>query len=204
MKILVIGATGLTGTIAVRLLLDRKDDVTAFVRGDYDVAGVRVAKGDARDEKSLVDAVKGQDAVLSAFGPRGLGKSDIQEVFMRNLTAAMKANGVKRFVNLSAWGAGDTRDTLPLVGRIFLKLLLKDLFADKDRGEKILFASELDYVNVRPGRLSNGKARGGVKASLDPKAIKPTPFMARADLAAFMVDQLRDDTWVRKSPLIGY
>ena len=55
-------------------------------------------------------------------------------------------------------------------------------------------------VNVRPGRLTNGKARGAVKASMDsgvPSA------MTREDLAAFMVEQIASDTWVGKSPLIG-
>lgn len=204
MKVLVIGASGLTGSIALRLLLERGDEPTAFVRKDLGVPGVRLARGEARDAASLEAAVEGQDAVFSAFGPRSFKEDDLQEVFMRNLVAAMKAKGVKRLVNLSAWGAGDTRDSLPLIGKLFVRLVLAKLFADKERGEKILFESGLDWINVRPGRLSNRKARGGVRASLDPKAVKPIPFMTRADLAAFMVDQLHDDTWIRKSPLIGY
>ena len=30
------------------------------------------------------------------------------------------------------------------------------------------------------------------------------PLMTREDLAAFMIDALTDDTWLRRSPLIGY
>jgi hypothetical protein len=41
-----------------------------------------------------------------------------------------------------------------------------------------------------------------VKASLDAKDIRG--LMTRADLAAFMVEQLTDPTWLRKSPVIGY
>jgi uncharacterized protein YbjT (DUF2867 family) len=44
---------------------------------------------------------------------------------------------------------------------IFIPLLLRNVFADKERGEAILFASDLDYVNVRPGRLLNKAARAG-------------------------------------------
>lgn len=202
MKVLVVGATGLTGSIAINLLLEKKDEPTAFVRGDCAAPGVKVAKGEARDARSLEDAVKGQDAVLSAFGPRSLKKSDIQETYMRNLVSAMEKNGMKRLVNLSAWGAGDSWPTMPFIGKIFVKLMLRELYEDKEKGEAILFASSLDYVNVRPGRLTNGKARGGAKANLDGKGI--SGWMTRADLAAFMGDQLRDDTWLRKSPLLGY
>jgi uncharacterized protein YbjT (DUF2867 family) len=201
-KVLVVGATGLTGSILVRLLFDRGDEVTALVRSDVAMKRLRVVRGDARDRSALEAAVEGQDAVLSAFGPRGLKKDDLQEAYMRNLVAAMDAKGVKRLVNLSAWGAGDSWDSMPFVGKMFVRLLLSELYADKNRGETILLASGLDFINVRPGRLTNGKARGGVKASADGKGI--SSWMTREDLAAFMVSQLEDPTWVRKSPVIGY
>jgi len=80
-------------------------------------------------------------------------------------------------------------------------VLLRNIFNDKKRGEKILFASNLDYVNVCPGRLLNKPARGGVKASADGEGIKHS--ITRADLAQWMVEQLTSDVWVRKSPVVG-
>ena len=209
MKVLVIGATGLTGQIAVRRLLERGDEVTALARDPAAITAkhdrLRAAKGEARDTGSLEQAVQGQDAVLSAFGPRAaLKKDDIQEVFMRNLVAAMKKAGVKRLSNLSAWGAGDSYSALWIPGRVVLRIFLSSFFEDKNRGEAILFASALDFVNVRPSRLANGPARGKVKASLSPEGLRWWPLMTREDLAAFMIDQLTDDTWQRRSPLIGY
>ncbi len=206
MKVLVIGATGLTGKLLVQQLLDRGDEVTAFARNPADVTlkheRLRTTKGDARDLASLEAAVAGQDAVLAAFGPRSLSKDDLQETFDRNLLAAMKKGGVKRLVNLSAWGAGDSRQHSNLIFKIALNTLLRNVFADKDRGEALVIASDLDFTNVRPGQLVNEPARGGVKASLDPAGLKPK--MTRADLATFMIEQIASDAWVRKSPLIGY
>jgi uncharacterized protein YbjT (DUF2867 family) len=209
MKVLVIGATGLTGQIAVRRLLERGDEVTALVRAPVAVTvkhdRLRAAKGEARDADSLDRAVQGQDAVLSAFGPRAaFKKDDLQEVFMRNLVAAMERAGVKRLSNLSAWGAGDSYSALWLPGRIVLRTFLSSFFEDKNRGEAILFASGLDFVNVRPSRLANAPARGNVRAASSPEGLRWWPLMTREDLAAFMIDQLRDDTWLRRSPLIGY
>jgi uncharacterized protein YbjT (DUF2867 family) len=88
--------------------------------------------------------------------------------------------------------------------RFIARLVLKELFADKERGERVLFASSLDYVNVRPGRLSNRGARGNVKAALTPEGLRWWPLMTREDVAGFMVEQLTSDTWVRASPLLGY
>ena len=207
MKILVIGATGLTGTHLLSLLTERGHEVTAFVRDPSKLSfkheKLKIAQGDARDLASLERAVQGQDVVMSALGPRTLKADDLQEVFMRNLVAAMTKHNVKRLINLSAMGAGDSYAGSPFIMRaFFLPLFLGKMFKDKERGEVHLFGSSLDYVNVRPGRLTNEPARGGVKASLEYKGLKH--IMSRADLAQFMVSQLDQSMWVRKSPLIGY
>ncbi len=205
MKILLIGATGGTGKEILPILLAANHTVTALVRRPDAVMTshehLLKLPGDVRDSVLVERAVQGQDAVVSVLGPRSLKKDDIQEVMMRNLVAAMKKHGVKRLVNLSAWGAQDTHKTISLLQVILQGVLLRNIFADKKRGEKILFASDLDYVNVCPGRLLNEPARGGVKASADGTGIRHS--VTRADVAQWMVDQLTSDVWLRKSPVIG-
>jgi uncharacterized protein YbjT (DUF2867 family) len=207
MKVLVVGATGLTGQHLVKHLLTGAHEVSAMVRDPAKFTlrhdRLEVVKGDAREAASLEQAVAGKNAVLSALGPRSFKKDDLQEVYMRNLVAGMTKAGVKRLVNLSAMGAGDSYDGAPFVmKRILMPLFLGELFADKNRGEVYLLNSALDFVNVRPGRLTNASARGGVKASLNYSEVGSS--IAREDLAQFMIAQLEDSTWVRKSPLIGY
>jgi len=207
MKVLVIGATGASGRIIVNKLLAQGHEVTAFARNPASImersARLRVVQGEARDAASLERAAQEQDAVLSVLGPRSLKADDLQEVFMRNLVAAMKKHGVRRFISLGAAGAGDSRPQVPLAMRaIFIPLLLRNVFADKERGEAILFASDLEYVNVRPGRLLNKAARGGVKAQLEGRGLRFD--MTREDLADFMIGQLASSEWIRKSPLVGY
>jgi uncharacterized protein YbjT (DUF2867 family) len=206
MKVLVIGATGGTGTHAVRRLLDRGDFVRALARNPSAITlrheRLEVVQGDARDADSIDRAVQGVDAVLCAFGPRSLKKDDLQETLARNLSRAMHKHGVKRLVNLSAWGAGDSAAQSGLFFSIIRNTILRQVYADKERGEAILLDPSLDYVNVRPGRLLDGPARGGVKASLDGKVLQPK--LVRDDLAAFMVEQVHSDNWLRRSPLVGY
>jgi len=205
-RILLIGATGATGQELLPRLLASGYTVTALVRRPEAVTinndHLTVIPGNLRDLAVVDEAVKGQDAVVCAFGPRGLKKDNIQEVLMRNLVAAMTKHGVKRLVNLSAWGADETMRPHGLMQLILQKGLLRNIFADKARGERLLFASSLDYVNVCPGRLLNKPARGGVKVSVDGKDIKAT--MTREDLAEWMIAQIESDTWVRKCPIVGY
>ena len=103
MKILLIGATGGTGQEILPLLLKSGHTVTALVRRPEAITikhkHLVVIPGGVRDPGLVDQAVKGQDAVISAFGPRKLGKDDIQEVFMQNLVAAMTKHGVKRLVD---------------------------------------------------------------------------------------------------------
>src|SRR5258706_5192498 len=154
MKVLVVGATGATGKLAVAKLIARGDEVTAFVRNPSAMTEkhgrLHLARGEARDGGSLEEAMAGQDAVFVAFGPRSMKKDDLQEALMRNLLVAMKKQGVKRMVNLSAWGAGASRDSVPFFFKILRSTIFRAVFADKDRGEALLYASDREYVNVQP------------------------------------------------------
>ena len=185
MHILLIGATGGTGREILPRLLAAGHTVTALVRRPEAITTTHehlvVLPGGVRDPALVDRAVHGQDAVIGAFGPRALGKDDIQDVLMRNLVAAMTKRGVKRLVNLSAWGAQDTQNPISLLQVMLQGVLLRHIFADKKRGEKLLFASDVEYVNVCLGRLLNKPARGGVKASAEGTGIKHS--MTRADLA---------------------
>lgn len=121
---------------------------------------------------------------------------------MSNVVKAMNAEGVRRFIGLSAWGAGDSAGQSSLPFKLARNTLLKYVYDDKNRGEAQIIDSDLDYTLVRPGRLTNGPAKGGVRASLVGKGLSRA--IAREDVGAFMVEQLGDPTWTRKSPLIGY
>lgn len=206
MRIVVFGATGQTGKHIVRLLVDGGHAVTAFARSpdrvDTHDHVVRVVQGDVRDASAVTNAVAGQDAVMSAIGPRSLKKDDLQEVFMSNVTTAMGQEGIRRFIGLSARGAGDSIKQSNLMLKAVRNTLLKNIYDDKDRGETRIIGSALDYTLVRPGRLSNKPAKGDVRASLEGRGLSTA--MSREDVASYMVSQLNDTSWTRKCPLIGY
>ncbi|MGH7237446.1 MAG: NAD(P)-dependent oxidoreductase, partial [Candidatus Saccharimonadales bacterium] len=205
--VVVFGSTGQTGQHVVGLLVAEGHAVTAFARNPakvntYNKAKVRIIQGDGRNSADVASAVKGQDAVIAAFGPRSLKKDDIQEVFIKNVINAMNQYNLKRFIELSAWGAGDSLKRSKIPFKIVRKTILKNVFDDKDRGEALIANSNLDYTNVRPGRLTNRPAQGNVRTSLSGRDLSAS--IARADVASFMVGQLEDSSWLRKSPLIGY
>lgn len=206
MKIVVFGATGATGKHIVHKLVAEGHTVTAFARTPANVdapdGAVRIVQGDARDAAKVLAAVTGQDVVMAAFGPRSTKKDDIQTVFMQNVLAAMDQANVQRLIELSAWGAGADLPNGQFMFKIIRHTILKNVFDDKNAAEALIVSSGVDYTLVRPGRLTNGHAKGNVKAVLDGKGVGRA--IAREDVAAFMVAQINNKAWSRKSPIIGY
>ena len=205
MKILVLGATGGTGRLIVRDAAAKGHSVVALVRSKAsgDLQGACLVEGDARDEATLARAMDGCDAVVSALGT-GMGrrKVDLLTVATRALVPAMTRKGVRRLVCVSALGVGDSRGHGGFVfDRLFQPLLLGQAYKDKERQEAAIRASALDWVVVRPARLTDDPARGSVRAFTDLAGVHGGKI-ARADVAQFVVEQLTIDTYLRRTPVI--
>ncbi len=206
MKVIVFGSTGQTGRQLIDQLIKAGHQVTAFARTPAKLAAfeskIHIAAGDARDAQAVSQAVSGQDAVMHALSESITEKSDIQTVFAGHLITAMQAAGVKRLVVLSARGAGDSRAQVPVFFELVLRTLLRYLFEDKQNAEDKIMASSLDYTFVRPFILAKGRLKGNAIAAGSPKGLKWR--LNRADVAACMIAQLKSDSWIRKTPFIGY
>ncbi|WP_316234385.1 SDR family oxidoreductase [Bradyrhizobium sp. SZCCHNR1098] len=208
-NILVLGATGGTGRLIVREALARGDNVTALVRSPGkagDLQGAHLIVGDARDEATLRKALKGQDAVISALGtPAGpFREVTLLSTVTRSLVDAMRAERVSRLVAITGIGAGDSAGHGGfLFDRLIFPLLLRKVYADKNRQEAIIGNSGLDWVVVRPSVLNDKPGGHTVRALTD-----LTDFhggtIARADVARFVLDQVSDDSFLHRSPLITW
>jgi putative NADH-flavin reductase len=205
MKILILGATGATGQLIVRDATASGHHVVALVRAkaSSNLPGAEVIEGDVRNEGTLAHALNGCDAVVSALGTgMGVREVDLLTVATRALVAAMTRAGVRRLICISALGVGDSRHHGGFVfDRIFQPLLLGPAYKDKDRQECAIRASSLDWVVIRPAMLTNGAARGRIRATTDLASVNGGKI-ARADVAQFVLEQLTTDTWLRRTPVI--
>lgn len=205
MKVLVLGATGGTGRLIVRDAAAKGHSVVALVRSIANAAlpGADVIEGDARNEATIARALDGCDAVVSALGT-GVGrrKVDLLTVATRAMIAAMTHSSVRRLVCVSALGVGDSHGHGGFVfDRLFQPLLLSEAYKDKERQEAAIRASQLDWVLVRPARLTDDPARGNARAITDLAHVNGGKI-ARADVARFVVDQLTADTYLGQAPVL--
>jgi putative NADH-flavin reductase len=208
-KILVLGATGGTGRSIVTQALARGDAVTALVRSPEKASALQGAKlivGDARDEAALREALKGQDAVVSALGTPASPFKEVTllSIAMRALVSAMKAEHVSRLVSITGIGAGDSVGHGGFVfDNVIYPLLLRKVYADKNRQEAIARDSGLDWVLVRPSVLNDKPSRGKIRALTDLSAFHGGTI-SREDVASFVLDQVRGNTWLHRAPLITW
>jgi uncharacterized protein YbjT (DUF2867 family) len=202
MKVLVFGATGGSGRAIVSHLLDEGHDVTAFVRnpdGMGTAPRLTIAEGDATDADDVAGVLPRHEAIVISLGQRpepfewlpGKRRSvpaRVCEAGTRNIIDATPAGARPRLLVVSAYGVGATRETAPWYIRLYLRLFMGELMADKERQEALIKATDLDYVLVQPVALTEGPATGHWLA--DPEGRIRKQQVSRADLAEFIVTEL--------------
>lgn len=205
-RVLVVGATGGTGRQLVAQALERGLAVTALVRDPsrFTIAHpqLTVVRGDVLDRDSVDAAVRGQEAVVSALGhKRYYPPNRILSEGTRNLLQAMETHGVSRFVCETSLGVGDSAGRLGVYYTFFtIPVVLPFYYWDKARQERLIAASPVEWVIVRPGLLTNGPKRGRYRHGHGIGSFLWTVRISRADVADFMLNQLASDTYLRAAP----
>ena len=144
--ILVTGASGFVGGHVVHALRADDRDVRCLVRdrrrGErLEAWGCELAEGDVTRPESLHTAAAGCDTVVHLVAIRQGRTEEFQRVMIdgtRNLIAAAREAGVRRFVHMSALGTtAETKDLVPYYGA-------------KWQMEQDVKASGIPYVVFRP------------------------------------------------------
>jgi len=202
-KLLVLGGTGGTGRQIVQQALEAGHDVTVLARDPAKMVTphprLRVVPGGVADTQGIVDAMRGQDAVISALG-RGLSfrSEHLIERSVPGILSAMKTAGVRRLIFMSAWGVGATKQDAPLLPMLFFNTLLRGIYADKLAGDELIRKSDLDWTIVLPTKLHDGPLTRNYRSG-ERLPIQGMPSISRADTAHFMLDCINNPASIRKS-----
>lgn len=210
MKLIVFGASGGTGREIVKQALDRGHSVTAFVRNPAKLGlthdRLTVARGNVMDAASVEAAIPGHDAVLVAVGHRRyLGPSRVLSLGTQNIVDAMKTHYVRRLVCETALGVGDSAGRLGVYYTLFvIPVILPFYWYDKGRQERVVRASGLEWVIVRPAQLTNGRKRGQYKHGPKVGNFAWSTSISRADTADFMLNQVGETPYLRTAVGVCY
>ncbi|NQD69449.1 SDR family oxidoreductase [Sphingobacterium shayense] len=208
MKIIVFGATGTVGIEIVKQGLATGHQVTAFVRDPDKLANVsherlRVVKGDVQNIEDLESALLGQEAVLCALGDGAKGK--IRAVGTGNIIEGMTNVGISRLICQSTLGAGDSYNSLNFLWKyIMFGILLRRALSDHNLQEELIRDSSLDYTIVRPSAFSNGDITKNYEIDFDNNHKGLNLKINRADVADFMLNQLTNNKYHKKTVSISH
>lgn len=207
-RVVLIGATAKSAPAFFR---------QAFVLG-YDVIGIArqpdavaikdprltIVKGDVYDEKSIEAALTGNEVVVSYLSccrtanvPHGETPAEVDLLSrgISNVIQAMKAKGNRRLIAVSSTSVehiviDKPADDAPEIEKMMWSGRHK--FDDQRRMETLIIASGLDYLIVRPARVT-GDVSPGTPLNIVVNKISYDPYnrkLSRPDLAAFILGQM--------------
>ncbi len=208
MKIFIVGGTGGTGRQVIEQALLENHLVTALVRNpvklNIDHPNLKVIKGNILEPGTFEQAIKENEVVISALGhKRFFIKTNILSEGTKNIVNAMEKHKVKRFICITSMGVNDSRFRLGLYYTLFvIPVILLFYFLDKEKQERIIRQSSLDWTIVRPGQLTNGKKRTTYRHGSKLGSYIFTKMVSRADVAHFILQEVKNDKYIKKSPSI--
>ncbi|WUD73769.1 NAD(P)H-binding protein [Streptomyces sp. NBC_00510] len=210
MDITVFGATGGIGRQIVRQALTAGHRVTAVVRDPARLpvtgSGLEVVTASLTDPEPLRAAVAGRDAVLSGLGPRRRRDAGIATAVTRPVLRAMEAEGVRRFVAVSAAPLGPVPEDETLLGRITAPVvsgLLRPVYDDLRAMEDEMRRSATDWTAVRPPKLSDRPLTGVYRTALNAN-LRGGFTIGRADVAHAMLAVVDDAATLKQAVGVAY
>jgi putative NADH-flavin reductase len=207
MRILIFGSTGTVGKLLIQQALDAKHAVTAFTRKSATIAlrhpNLQIVQGDVMNKSTVAGAMPRHDAVFCTLGAGRKGY--VRAAGTRNIIDAMENAGIKRFICQSTLGAGDSRGNLNFLWKyIMFGFLLREAYADHELQESYVIQSKLEWTIIRPAAFTDGPLTGNYRAGFDAKAEGLKLKISRADVADFLLKQLTDRSYLKKTPGQSY
>lgn len=214
-KVAVIGATGFVGTQIVNELSNRGYEVEAIVRDASKVQqneSVIAKSVDVNNVDELAEALKGSDAVISAFNA-GWTNPNLYDDFLNgsvNIEKAVEKSGVKRFITVG--GAGSLYiDGKQLVdGPDFPAEIKPGATAARDYLNKIKENNTLDWTFFSPA-IEMHQGTAGVRSGKYRTALENPVFdengrsvLSVEDVAVALVDELEQNNHVRERFTAAY
>lgn len=208
MKIVLFGATGRTGREFLAQAGEAGHEITAIVRDPSALTArphLSIVPADVMDPTAIGPHIAGQDAVVTAIGPRATrGPVTVQTESTASIIAAMHDNGTSRLVAVSNSGMITTGDG-PLsrwLAKPILRRVLGKTWADMGRMEDLVRASTLDWTILRPPMLTNGARTSSYRTAID-RNVRGGIRLSRADLADGILRALGDPALICRAVAIA-
>lgn len=201
MKITVLGATGKTGSEVVKQALEAGYTVNVLVRRPDSLtshAKLNVIVGDATDAKDVATASKDTDVIVSALGAMG---GSLMTDAVTAIISASEVTGVKRFILMSSFAV--RKEQLSSGMKFLVGMAMGKIVQDKSASEELLRKSDLDWTIVYAARLTDDAKGAKVRVLGSTETIGMKNNIARADVAAWMLEEAQKNGYIKAEVIIS-
>jgi putative NADH-flavin reductase len=217
MNIALIGATGFVGSALLQELLNRGHHVTALARNPSKLKPqerLKAVTADVLDSAQVARAVKGHDAVISAYNP-GWQEPALYDLFMAGSLAireGVKQAGVKRLLVVGGAGSLFVAPDVQLVDTAdFQKhvpaFVVPGARAARDELTRLRGETALDWSFISPpANLADGERRGAYRLGGEQLLMdgdRPAGI-SQHDLAIAIVDEIEAPRHIRQRFTAAY
>jgi len=203
MNITIIGASAGIGLETVRRGLNRDHSITTLSRSEIemdDKKSVKMILGDATNKADLLLSIQNADAIIITLGTgKNMKVTTLFSDFAKLIVEIHRENRIATpLIFVTGFGAGESKNYVPWLVKMFLKYLLKDVYADKTKMEEIITNSDMNWTVVRPGRLLDKELTE--KYRIENKLFKGINIggINRADVADFLIKQAEKQTKLKQ------
>jgi len=203
MNITIIGASAGLGLETVKRGLDRNHSITTLSRTGIEIEenrSLNVIIGDATNKADLLNSIQGADALIVTLGTgKNMKATTLFSDFAKGIIEIHRENKIAvPIIFVTGFGAGESKNYVSWLVRMFLKYMLKDVYSDKTKMEEIITHSDLNWTVVRPGRLLDKPLTE--KYRTENKLFKGINIggINRADVADFLIKQAERQTELKK------
>jgi putative NADH-flavin reductase len=203
MNITIIGASAGIGLETVKRGLSRNHSITTLSRSEINLAEKKSLKmliGDAINKSDLLNSIQNADALIVTLGTgKNMDATTLFSDFAKLIVEIHKENKIDiPFLIVTGFGAGESKNYVSWLVKLFLKYFLKDVYADKTKMEEIITNSDLKWTVVRPGRLLDKELTENYR--IENKLFKGINIggINRADVADFLIKQAENQTEFKK------
>lgn len=205
-KVAIIGGTGKSGIYLVKQLIAQNFPLKILLRNPetFQFKGelVEIIKGDARNAISISSLVAGCNAIISTLG-QPKGESSIFSQATRNVIQSMNEFNVNRYILTTGLNVDtplDNKSPKTKFATEWMKKNYPETTFDKQNEYTILSESNIDWTLVRLPLIELTEERKQINVSLEDCT---GDKINATDLAYFLIEQLTDDRFIKKSPFIA-
>jgi putative NADH-flavin reductase len=209
-KIALFGASGKTGSEFLKVALADGLEVRALARTPAKIPQedlkLEVIKGDVLNFEDVLSTVKETDVVVSLFGQVKGSPKNLQTNGTKNIVKAMKLEGIDRIISLSGGGLPFPEKDHPKFPDKMIKFIMKmavpHVLQDAEDHADVLKDSGLNWTIIRGPRLTEEPRKGHYRVGW--VGVNASTKIGRADLADFILSELKKEQFTYQMPFVSY